>query len=293
MGKSKQASAKKAKPRPKKKAKAGKPTAQRPAQPRKRANTVVPAELVVREERDGFSLTLNGEVLRTTSGEVRHKHEWLLRQMRSQYIPRGPLEVNAGRIVEPRFLGFYSLYGIQKDWVEHGRDDISADFASCLLQDPLLHLPAGPEAIEVLARVEPVRSWLGSGAWQQLKQLEDEVNELTWRANSGDMPSDAEIHSARTRVVIGDLAARHRELEPAGKAIVQMLWALHGCSLLAALGLATYGIGPSEFADCVTAAKCMITAFGDVRPADELAAYESALANAHMCLDYVDSFDKA
>lgn len=265
----------------------------RPARSKPRAsNKIDPAELVVREERDGFALTLKGEVLRTATAEVRHKHGWLLRQMRAQFLPRGPLKVSDRRIMEPKFLGFYSLFVIQKDWVEQGKDDLTADFASCLLRDPLLQLPPGPEALEVLARNEPVRNWLGSGTWQQLKQLEDEVNLLNWRAASGEMPTQVEINSARSRAVIGDLAARHRQLQPVEKTIVQILWALHGCSLLAALGLATFRLGPSEFADCVTAARCLISAFSDVKPADELKAYETALAHAHMCLDYVECFDK-
>jgi hypothetical protein len=70
------------------------------------------------------------------------------------------LKVSKRKITEPRFFSCYALLGIQKSFIEHGKEELSTDFERVLGADPLLHRSAGPEVVDQLARWEPVLQYI-------------------------------------------------------------------------------------------------------------------------------------
>ena len=119
--------------------------------------TLDPLDLEILSQPRGFALLADGKPMTTSGGTlVEHEAVALLNQMQSEFLQHPVLEVDGGRIVEPRFLGSYSLFGIQKDWVEAGRDNLTEDFEVALLQDPCLSPLPGPERIHQHARYSPL-----------------------------------------------------------------------------------------------------------------------------------------
>ena len=71
---------------------------------------------------------------------VKHSNSEFLRQMAEQLNERGTLIFDHGHVAGPQGFDFYSLFSLQKDWVEPQKDNFSVkdDFVGSLICDQIL-----------------------------------------------------------------------------------------------------------------------------------------------------------
>ena len=119
---------------------------------------VEPVDLRVTEVKGGAALALDGRPLDTLIGRhaVVHEAADLIEHMIGEFLAYPSLSIQDNQVVSPRFLGAYQLYGLQKEWVETDRDNLTEDFTSELARDPVLWRVPGPESRDQLARYGPV-----------------------------------------------------------------------------------------------------------------------------------------
>jgi hypothetical protein len=252
-----------------------------------------PTELSVEQDRDAFVLTLDGRILLTSIGshEVRHAAPALLEHMVAEFMRYPRLELIGDQIVDPQFLGAYRLLGLQKEFIETGRDNLTENFALALLADPLLHGQAGPEERNIVARSFHVERWLERGGLRVVDlsfvDLEivagiDGVISMSRPAGTSDTE---DFHR-----LVAYLSSCFQELTPEEQAAVVYLHnGLHG-AVVHAIGLVTGELTPLDFAAGVAATQRMTDDFADVSSDTQADVFNELRGYAIAALDYVSAY---
>lgn len=256
-------------------------------------NDLIPASSLEIFDHDGqFALAVESDALQTSGGNlVMHRTEHLLDHMISEFDGHSKLRIEDGKIVEPKFLGAYSLFSIQKDWIELRKDELSLDFAGHLAGDPTLHRVAGPEAIEQIARWQPVTRWLGE-LGLDLPSLPDFWDDPSMYG------SDEEYQQARAECMpppefVDPIKAIHDEMRPEQRAVVMMLMAIHHRVVLFPMALVLGKCTAAEYALGVMAAHAMIAdAFGDVKDQYHREAFQGYRDDATRAMEYLAAYRK-
>jgi hypothetical protein len=80
--------------------------------------------------------------------------------MVSELHERGRLIIANGQVEGPVGFDSYSLYSLQRDYVEPGRDNLSTDFLLEMIHEPLLERSASPDTWHVLPFLESISVWV-------------------------------------------------------------------------------------------------------------------------------------
>jgi hypothetical protein len=254
-----------------------------------------PVELEVQACEGGYELLLGDASVRTSIGDhpVRHEAAELLDHMIGEFMKYPTIGLIDDRIEEPRFLGSYALFGLQKEFIESGIDNLSENFAFEVLSDPILNRPPGPESIDQLARYGAVTEWLES---ESLRLVDADFVDLTtivlpddyWRLSGSIGDEDTEEFHR----LVARLHALFRGLEPEGRAGVVFLHNAHEGSLIHGLALMLGKCSVNEYAAGVGAAHGVIVTFGDVRESDHGGAFDELKADATAAVEYVKAYQK-
>lgn len=112
---------------------------------------------------DEYQVMFGDVVLRTNMGghhPVVHRSSLFLENLVSELTSRENLSIVNGEVVGPQGFDSYSLYSLQKDWVEPAQDNLTTDFILEMIHEPLLESSANRETWHVLPFKESVNSWL-------------------------------------------------------------------------------------------------------------------------------------
>ena len=151
---------------------------------------------------DQYAVSAGDVVLCTNMGghhPVIHRNFTVLENLSVELTSRGKLSIVDGEVVGPQGFDSYSLYSLQKDWVESARDNLTTDFLLEMIHEPLLESSANPETWRVLPFKESVSAWL-SGLGVRLVDLDyvDHTkiegvpdNHFRLNGNMGDEDQDA------------------------------------------------------------------------------------------------------
>jgi hypothetical protein len=123
---------------------------------------------------DQYEVTAGDVVLRTNMGghhPVVHRNPLFLENLVDELASRGKLTIVNGEVVGPQGFDSYSLYSLQKDWVEPAQDNLTTDFILEMIHEPLLESSANPETWHVFPFKESVNAWL-SGLGVRLVDLD-------------------------------------------------------------------------------------------------------------------------
>ena len=244
-----------------------------------------PVDLSVVEVEGGYALSLAGEILLTRGGSpVQHVAKPLLEHMASEFDGHGTMKVRERKIVAPRFFGSYALFDIQKEWIEQGKEELSVDFADCLLRDdPVLHEVPGPEARDQHARWGPIFMWLGE-TYNQLRKSDSSFDYLLGKGDS----EEAELARARHSSAVTKIRDQYRALAPEQRAAVMFLHAIHTGPVLFPLGLVLGKCTEGEYAQGVMAGMAILSgAFLDVDNKAHRKSFEGLRSDARTALDYI------
>jgi hypothetical protein len=254
---------------------------------------MAPIDLEILESNDGFALMLDSEVLLTESGvPIQHAAAPLLEHMISEFDGQGAtITVQSRRIVAPKFFGCYALFGIQKEWIESWKDDLSLGFEERLVRDPILHPVAGAEQVDQYARWVPVDDWLGR----------DRVNDLRCHAflvahefglDDFKLPADPPLRE-RVTPFIAELSECYRALPPEQRCVVMYLNAIHHGPVLFPLALVLGKCNVNEYAQGIMASQAVLSGiFVDVNDKDHLEVFERLREDARTALEYVSFYRK-
>lgn len=108
-------------------------------------------------------MTVGDLVLHTNMGghhPVMHKNRRFLENLVEELSLRGTLTFADGEVIGPQGFDSYSLFSLQKDWVEPGRDNLTTDFIVEMIHEPLLETSASPETWQILPYKDSVNAWL-------------------------------------------------------------------------------------------------------------------------------------
>jgi hypothetical protein len=252
-----------------------------------------PFDLDIAEQDGTFTLIFQGEPVLTPKGErVKHRTPHLLRHMIEEFDHQGDIGVRDNIIEEPKFFSAYALYGIQKDWIEKGEEELSTQFGEEMLRDGMLFRCAGSEVIDQLYRWEPVFGYLNdhhlilpdlSGHFvddPEMYSSEDEYREAKEMATP-----DAEF--------VTKVSTLYQSLTYQQRSVVMFLHAIHHGVVLFPMVLVQGRCTPNEYASGVIAAHAMIGGvFGDVSSEDHQQMFSAYRDNARTALDYLKYFDE-
>lgn len=263
-----------------------------------RHSTAKASTLSVEPCEGGFALSLGGRPVTTgmANHPVIHPRRPLLDHMRDEFLARGDLVIEATRIEEPKFLGAYSLFSVQKEWIEPGKDNLTEDFSSELASDPILHRPPGPEFAEQLAYYGPVSQWLkGMGLRLvdiDLVSLPDSPSEYEYDgevvAFFGDTLGSGEDTADFTKLS-QELQQVFSELAPEERSAAVFLHNIHR-SIVHGLALVTGHCTADEYAYGVAAAHAIIPAYADVSKRDHAQATAGYRQEARSALAYIAAY---
>jgi len=245
-----------------------------------------PADLEVAKDDTGFAITWNGEVLLTEAETpLCHPAAPLLEHMVNEFDGHGKVEIQARKILGPKFFGSYALFGIQRKWIEPGKDDLTSSLAECLLNDPVLVPLAGPEQVDQYARWEPLSIWL-SDQLDRLRALAHKVKYGDWD-ETGDMREVTLAQAGESKEVIA-IRQQYLSLSPEERAVVMMLFAIHHGPVLFPLALVQGKCSVAEYAMGVMASQAILTGvFGDINGKAHRKGFESLRDDARTALEYV------
>jgi hypothetical protein len=91
---------------------------------------------------------------------VVHSNRDFLENLAQELSLRGKLNLVDSEVVGPQGFDSYSLFSLQKDWVEPGRDNLTTDFILEMIHEPMLETSASPETWHVLPFKQSVNTWL-------------------------------------------------------------------------------------------------------------------------------------
>ena len=254
---------------------------------------VAPIDLEIVESNDAFALMLDGEVLLTESGvPIRHAATPLLEHIINEFDGHGAtITVQSRKIVAPKFFGCYALFGIQKEWIEPRKDDLSLGFEERLLRDPILHPVAGPEQVDQYARWVSVDEWLGGGRVNDLRGHAFLVAH-DFGVDDLKLPEDAQLRE-RVTPFIAELSECYRVLPPEQRCVVMYLYAIHHGPVLFPLALVLGKCNVNEYAHGIMASQAVLSGkFGDVNDKDHLQAFERLREDARTALEYISFYRK-
>jgi hypothetical protein len=112
---------------------------------------------------DQYVVTVGDLVLHTNMGghhPVMHRSRRFLENLVEGLSARGTLTFADGEVTGPQGFDSYSLFSLQKDWVEPGRDNLTTDFIVEMIHEPLLETSAIPETWQILPYKDSVNAWL-------------------------------------------------------------------------------------------------------------------------------------
>jgi hypothetical protein len=252
-----------------------------------------PLELDVEQDGDDHVLTCDGKVLLTSIGKhrVNHPSPALIEHMIGEFMRFPEIKLEDDQIVEPQFLGSYRLFGLQKEFVETGTDNLTENFALALLTDPLLHGVAGPESRDLAARFVPIERWL---ARQDLRLVDiDSVNLDT--IDGGDQiilsrPTRGIRDTQDFHRLAGFLLDRFNDMTPEERAAVVYLHNGLDGAVIHAIGLVLGEITPNEFAAGVGGAQRMLDEFPDVSSDTHSTVFQELQGYASSALDYITAY---
>lgn len=118
---------------------------------------------IVQSSDRAFEVHFGGTPLLTNMGgrhPVKHTSSEFLEHMVMELSGRGQLLVFEGEVQRPIGFDSYSLFSLQKDWIEPGTDNLTTDMLLALLDDPLLEYSANPETWGLRSVARPVEIWL-------------------------------------------------------------------------------------------------------------------------------------
>ncbi len=113
--------------------------------------------------KDQHVVTIGDLVLHTNMGghhPVMHRSRRFLENLVKELSARGTLTFSDGEVTGPQGFDSYSLFSLQKDWVEPGRDNLTTDFIIEMIHEPLLETSASPETWQIVPFKDSVNSWL-------------------------------------------------------------------------------------------------------------------------------------
>ena len=251
-----------------------------------------PVDLSVVEVEGGYALSLAGEILLTEWGiPVQHVAKPLLEHMASEFDGHGTMKVRERKVVAPRFFGSYALFGSQKQWIEQGKEELSVDFADCLLRNPVLNEVPGPEARDQYARWGPIFMWLG----ETYDQLRRSASSFLYCLEERD--AEAKLALARHSSAVTKIRDQYLALAPEQRAAVAFLHVIHSDNpsyhvsigpVLFPLGLALGRCTEGEYAQGVMAGMAILSgAFPDVDNKAHRKSFEGLRSDARTALDYI------
>ena len=260
---------------------------------KKNKERISPIDLEIIETDAGFSLIFKDKVLLTEYGNpIAHQAKYLLEHIISEFDGHGHITISNEIITDPKFFGSYSLFSIQKKWVESNKDDITLYFELILLNDPVLHPLAGPEQIEQRARWAPVDKWLENDIedlrlYAFFARYEDE----NISDNSGYSDLEIETQKLKKEKQITDLRNIYLHLLPEQRTVIQLLMAIHEGPLLFPMALILGKCNIAEYALGVMAGQAILSeVFGDVDDKSHREIFDSFRADARAALEYITAY---
>jgi len=254
---------------------------------------IEPLELAAREISGNWELTRHGARLRTWIGghPVRHEGKRLIEHMIAEFMRFPEIEIEDRRIVFPQFLGAYSLFGLQKQFIESHLDNVSGNFAFAMVQDPVFTQVAGPEFRDQVARYEPVMNWLDSMGLRlinlslvDLDTLDCPDDFVLMSQSLGDDETD-EWHRLAT-----SLEVHFRQLTAEERACVVYLHNGLGGALLHSLALISGALQPDQFAFGVAASQRMLHVIDDISADDHSTIHAELRSHANAALAYISAY---
>lgn len=239
-------------------------------------------KLTVACDSDGmFGVYAGSTLLHTNMGghnPVLHRSSGFMEHMAGELHERGELKFVDGELVEPRDFDSYSLFSLQKDWVELGRDNLTTDFILEMIHEPILEQSASPETWHVLPFRESTNAWLADlGA--RLVDLDfvdhsilDGVPEDHFRIN-GNMGDDDQEAFLTLKNVLERLYAGFTNEQ---KSVATFLTNISGHFLIYSLRLAAGQCSAEEYGMALAAVRQFDP---DVEELEAEARHVSALAN--------------
>lgn len=247
-----------------------------------------PFELRVVESSTGFAVLADDLPLTTPDGQpICHEARPLLEHMVSEYQQHPEVVLEGSKVVEPRFLGAYSLMCLQMDWVQPGRDNVSEDFELAFVQDPVLQPLPGPERNDQHARYEPLRAWLKGNGFDRLPDVGFVQTERLEQWDFGLYGAEDTELFLQLR---NTLEAEFHRFSPEEKAGVVMLHNIHHGALLHAMMLIQRQCTPLQYSAGVNAAHGIFLAVPDVNEEAHRSAHDELSGDAKVTLDYIDAY---
>lgn len=265
-----------------------------------KSQKIEPIDLEVRESAAGYELVWNDRRLNTSIGDhpVVHDAPALLQHMISEFTCYSTVEVYDNQIIEPQTIDAYRLFGLQKEFIETGTDNLSENFVYEVYKDPVLHRIAGPEHQDQLARYVPLMEWLAD---HDVALVDRDFVTL----NASDAPGGASMHknkrnAARQESSGPDTADFYRlaewlkrqftDLSPEERACVVYLHnGLEG-ALIHTIALLRGAITLSDFAVGVGAAHMVIESFPDVSAEEHQEFTNQLRSYAVAAIEYVRAY---
>jgi hypothetical protein len=244
-----------------------------------------------------FYLTLGGEnSLLTSSGSlIEHSAKPLLEQMISEFDGTGEsVRIKSNKIESPKFLGTYSLFSIQKDWVEKEKDDLTISFEDRLLNDPVLHPSAGPERIDQEERWGVLHQWIGS----KIDGLRSHALDFVYYANNTDEEDEVDVRDREKflkkitkDIDIAEIKSCYQSLSPEERTVVMMLHAIHQGPVLFPLALVLGKCSVSDYTLGIMAGDAILAnVFGDVSAKDHRDVYDGLCADTRIASEYIQNY---
>lgn len=243
-------------------------------------------------EKDGhFVLHFQGQPVLTPKGQrIAHDTPHLLQHMIEEFDHQGSIGVRDGVIEEPKFFSAYELYGIQKDWVGKGEDELSTQFAQEILYDGMLFRCAGPEVLDQLYRWGPVLEYLNENDLE-LPNLCGPFTDDPDMYGSEEEYQEAKLMATPDTAFVEKVSELYQALTEPQRSVVMYLHAIHGGVVLFPIILALGRCNPNEYASGVIAANFAIgDVFGDVSSEDHMKMFSILKDNARTSLDYLNYF---
>lgn len=210
-------------------------------------------KLTVASERDGmFGVYAGNALLHTNMGghnPVIHRSSRFMEHMATELQERGKLRFANSELVEPQGFDSYSLFSLQKDWVEPGRDNLTTDFILEMIHEPILERSASPETWHVLPIRASADAWV-SGLGARLVDLDfvdhsilEGVPDDHFRIN-GNMGDDDNEAFATLMDALVELYAGFTDEQ---KSVATYLTNISGHFLIYSLRLAAGQCSPEEY----------------------------------------------
>ena len=162
------------------------------------------------------------------------------------------------------------------------------------MSDLALYLVAGPEAVDQLARLEPLVSFLGSEVLRGLQVLASDLRERVTYEEFELLPEERATHwleSLAPSLAENQIEEHFSSLLPEQRAVMMMLFAIHDGPVLFPMALVTDNCTDGEYALGVMASKAFLTtAFGDISDSAHRKSFEGMRSDAHICREYLSLY---